>query len=215
MREVEDLHSCQPTALAKQFGQIDIYLFDQLLRGRITPEMTVLDAGCGNGRNLVHLLRQNCTVFAVDASERAVEETYELARRLAPATPADHFRMERLEELSFEDATFDAVICLAVLHFARGPIHFDRMLAELWRVLAPGGLLFTRLASSIGLENRIMPLSDGRYRLPDGTDRYLVDEARLLKTTTRLGGRLADPLKTTNVHGQRCMTTWSVWKDDA
>ena len=215
MREVEDLHSCQPTALAKQFGQIDIYLFDQLLRGRITPEMTVLDAGCGNGRNLVHLLRQNCTVFAVDASERAVEETYELARRLAPATPADHFRVERLEELSFEDATFDAVICLAVLHFARGPIHFDRMLAELWRVLAPGGLLFTRLASSIGLENRIMPLSDGRYRLPDGTDRYLVDEARLLKTTTRLGGRLADPLKTTNVHGQRCMTTWSVWKDDA
>ena len=215
MREVEDLHSCQPTALAKQFGQIDIYLFDQLLRGRITPEMTVLDAGCGNGRNLVHLLRQNCTVFAVDASERAVEETYELAQRLAPTTPADRFRVERLEELSFEDATFDAVICLAVLHFARGPIHFDRMLAELWRVLAPGGLLFTRLASSIGLENRIMPLSDGRYRLPDGTDRYLVDEARLLKTTTRLGGRLADPLKTTNVHGQRCMTTWSVWKDDA
>ncbi len=215
MREVEDLHSCQPTALAKQFGQIDIYLFDQLLRGRITPEMTVLDAGCGKGRNLVHLLRQNCTVFAVDASERAVEETYELAQRLAPTTPADRFRVERLEELSFEDATFDAVICSAVLHFARGPIHFDRMLAELWRVLAPGGLLFTRLASSIGLENRIMPLSDGRYRLPVGTDRYLVDEARLLKTTTRLGGRLADPLKTTNVHGQRCMTTWSVWKDDA
>jgi len=215
MREVEDLHSCQPTALAKQFGQIDIYLFDQLLKGRITPQMMVLDAGCGNGRNLVHLLRQNCTVFAVDASERAVEKTYDLARRLAPATPADHFRMERLEELSFEDATFDAVICLAVLHFARGPIHFDRMLAELWRVLAPGGLLFTRLASSIGLENRIMPLSDGRYRLPDGTDRYLVDEAMLLKTTTRLGGRLADPLKTTNEHGQRCMTTWSEWKDDA
>lgn len=215
MREVEDLHSCQPTALAKQFGQIDIYLFDQLLKGRITPQMMVLDAGCGNGRNLVHLLRQNCTVFAVDASERAVEKTYELAQRLAPTTPADRFRVERLEKLSFEDATFDAIICLAVLHFARGPIHFDRMLAELWRVLTPGGLLFTRLASSIGLENRIIPLPNGRYRLPDGTDRYLVDEAMLLKTTTRLGGRLADPLKTTNVHGQRCMTTWSVWKDDA
>ncbi len=33
--------------LQKQFGGIDIYLFDQLLKGRITAEMRVLDAGCG------------------------------------------------------------------------------------------------------------------------------------------------------------------------
>lgn len=72
--------------------------------------------------------------------------------------------------------------------------------------------LFTRLATSIGLEDRIVPIGSGRYRLPDGTDRYLVDEATLLSTTERLGGRLADPIKTTNVQGQRCMTTWCVRK---
>ena len=204
----------RPTiSLTEQFGQIDIYLFDQLLKGRITPDMTVLDAGCGNGRNLVYLLRQGCRVFGVDASAHAVDETRDLARRLVPRTPADRFRVERLEALSFEDGAFDAVICSAVLHFAEGQTHFERMLDELWRVLASGGLLFARLASSIGLEDRVVPIGSGRYRLPDGTDRYLVDEATLLGATERLGGRLADPIKTTNVQGQRCMTTWCVWKD--
>ena len=204
----------QTASLTEQFGQIDIYLFDQLLKGRITPDMTVLDAGCGNGRNLVYLLRQGCRVFGVDASAHAVDETRDLARRLVPRTPADRFRVERLEALSFEDGAFDAVICSAVLHFAEGQIHFERMLDELWRVLASGGLLFARLASSIGLEGRVVPIGSGRYRLPDGTDRYLVDEATLLGATERLGGRLADPIKTTNVQGQRCMTTWCVWKDE-
>jgi hypothetical protein len=54
---------------------------------------------------------------------------------------------------------------------------------------------------------------DGRFRLPDGTTRYLVDEAALMDWTRRLGGRLLDPLKTTIVHGQRSMTTWVVRKD--
>ena len=44
--------------LRAQFGAIDVYLFDQLLRGAIRPGMRVLDAGCGSGRNLVYLLRE-------------------------------------------------------------------------------------------------------------------------------------------------------------
>jgi len=200
------------TTLTDQFGAIDIYLFDQLLRNRITPDMTVLDAGCGNGRNLVYLLQQGCRTYGVDASVRAVAATRELASRLSPSTPPDRFRTESLDAMSFEDNYFHAVICSAVLHFADGPDHFDRMVDELWRVLAPGGFLFTRLASSIGIEDRVVALGSGRYRLPDGSDRYLVEEAQLLEKTDSLGGRLADPLKTTNVQGQRCMTTWCLWK---
>lgn len=213
MRKNETLCPSNPSAVAQQFGEIDIYLFDQLLKGRITPDMRVLDAGCGNGRNLIHLLKENYFVFGVDASARAIEETSALSKRLAPTTPPERFRVERIEALSFHDSTFDVVICSAVLHFAEGQAHFKQMLAELWRVLAPGGLLFTRLASSIGLEDKITPLEDGRHLLPDGTVRYLVDEATLLSATTELGGLLADPVKTTNVQGQRCMTTWSIWKE--
>ena len=84
------------------------------------------------------------------------------------------------------------------------------MLAGAWRLVRPGGLFFCRLASSIGMEGRFVPLGNGRYRLPDGSERYLVDEARLLALTAELGGTLVDPLKTTVVQGQRCMTTWVV-----
>jgi tellurite methyltransferase len=198
--------------LTDEFGSIDIYLFDQILRQRITTDMTVLDAGCGSGRNLVYLLQHGCRTYGVDGAERAVEATRKLASRLSPNTPPDHFRTEALDAMSFEDNLFDAVICSAVLHFADGRDHFDRMVDELWRVLAPGGFLFARLASSIGIEDAVVALGSGRYRLPDGSDRYLVDEAQLLEKTAHLHGRLADPLKTTNVQGQRCMTTWCVWK---
>jgi hypothetical protein len=69
-------------------------------------------------------------------------------------------------------------------------------------------------ASTIGIESQVEPLGDGRrYRLPDGTARYLVDEPLLMALTRRLGGRLLDPLKTTAVQGQRSMTTWVVRKD--
>jgi SAM-dependent methyltransferase len=116
-----------------------------------------------------------------------------------------------VESLPWPDTSFDAVIASAVLHFADDEGHFGRMVVEMWRVLAPGGLFFARLASSIGLEHEL-PAPRGRMRLPDGTDRFVVDEALLLDWTARLGGTMADPLKTTNVQHQRCMTTWCLEK---
>lgn len=199
--------------LLDQFGHIDIYLFDQILRGRIAPGMRVLDAGCGGGRNLVYLLREGYDVSATDRDPQAVSTVRALASTLAPALPADHFRVEPVEQSSFADATFDVVVSNAVLHFARDDAHFDAMVTELWRLTAPGGLLFARLASSIGMGERMQPVGRGRYLMPDGSERYLVDEARLLSTTARLGGRLLDPLKTTIVQDQRCMTTWVVARE--
>ena len=200
------------SSLVERFGQIDIYLFDQLLKGRITSDMRVLDAGCGDGRNLVYLLRSGCDVWATDRDEQAVERTWRMAATLRPDAARTHYRVEALDALTFDDGAFDVVIASAVLHFADDQDHFTRMTTELGRVLAPGGLLFARLASSIGIEDRIDFAAPGRYRLPDGSDRFLVDEATLLDMTRRLDGALLDPLKTTIVQGQRAMTTWCVRK---
>ena len=145
--------------LSAQFGSIDIYLFDQLLRGRITPPMRVVDAGCGSGRNLHYLMRAGFEVAAVDAQPEAVAATRQLAARLAPALPAGDFRVEPVEAMSFPDHDADAVLSIAVLHFARDDAQFGAMLREMWRVLRPGGLLFCRLASDIGMERRVQPLS--------------------------------------------------------
>ncbi len=198
--------------LERQFGQIDIYLFDQLLRGRIRPGMRVLDAGCGGGRNLVYLLQAGFEVCATDADARAVDAVRRLAAQLAPRLPGENFRVEPVERMTFPDAFADVVLSSAVLHFARDDAHFDAMVREMWRVLKPAGMLFCRLASSIGMEDRVTPIGGRRFGLPDGSERYLVDEAMLMGLTARLGGRLLDPLKTTIVQNQRCMTTWVVEK---
>jgi tellurite methyltransferase len=190
------------TDLQKQFGQIDIYLFDQLLRGRIQPGMTIFDAGCGYGRNLVYLLANGYDVYGVDADPQA----------FVADLSADRFRNEPLETMSFPDRFADVVISSAVLHFARDNEHFNAMLAASWRVLKPNGIFFCRLASSIGIENRITATGERRFRLPDGSQRYLVDEALLLSLTESLGGELLDPLKTTVVQNQRSMTTWVLRK---
>jgi tellurite methyltransferase len=198
--------------LERQFGEIDIYLFDQLLRGRIRPGMRVLDAACGGGRNLVYLLQSGFDVFASDADVRAVEAVRRLAAQLAPQLPAENFRAEPVERMTFPDAFADVVVSSAVLHFARDDAQFDAMVREMWRVLKSGGMLFCRLASSIAMEDRVARIAGRRFALPDGSERYLVDEAMLMDLTARLGGGLLDPLKTTVVQNQRCMTTWVVRK---
>lgn len=199
--------------LRKQFGEIDIYLFDQLLRGRIAPGMRILDAGCGFGRNLVYLLSQAYEVFAVDRDPQSVDHVRRLAATLAPNLPPANFRPEAIESMSFPDAFADVVISSAVLHFARDDDQFREMLQGSWRVLKPGGLLFCRLASSIGMEHQVQRIAGRRFLLPDGSERYLVDEELLTQAANDLGGRMIDPLKTTVVQNERCMTTWVVRKD--
>jgi tellurite methyltransferase len=196
-------------SLQEQFGPIDIYLFDQLLRGRITPGMRILDAGCGYGRNLVYLLREGYEVFGADADAEAIAGV----RELAAALPADHFRREAIESMTFPEAFADVVISSAVLHFAVDNAHFVRMLEGSWKALKPGGLFFCRLASSLGIKEEIRPTGENRFLLPDGSERYLVDEAKLLRLTEQLGGELLDPIKTTVVQGMRSMTTWVIRKN--
>ncbi len=171
--------------------------------------MRILDAGCGSGRNLVYLLRAGYAVYAVDIDPQAVQSASQLQPDLAP----DHFRVEPIERMSFPDAFADVVLSSAVLHFAHDDEQFNAMLHGTWRVLKPGGLLFCRLASSIGMETQIRQISGRRFQLPDGSERYLVDEQLLCGLTESLGGRMLDPLKTTVVQNQRSMTTWIVRKN--
>lgn len=199
------------SGLRSEFGDIDIYLFDQLLRGRLDRRGRILDAGCGSGRNLPYLLMHGFDVFAIDRDAAAVTSVERLMARLKPSWSGDHVRQGEVDALPWTDACMDAVLSSAVLHFARDLAHFRAMILEMWRVLAPGGLLFARLATSIGLEGRI-PMTVGRVLLPDGSERFVVDEATILRIADELGGRLLDPLKTTNVQNLRAMTTWVMEK---
>jgi SAM-dependent methyltransferase len=197
-------------SVQEQFGQIDIYVFDQILRGNIAPGMTVLDAGCGYGRNLVHLLRESCQVFAIDEDAEGVEHVRKLSDSLGAGLPAENFQVGQLDQMPFPDALADVVLCCAVLHFARDEDHFRAMLAELWRVVKPGGMLFCRLGSRIGMD--FERVGRNIFELGDGSHWFLVDEDMLLDLTEEMGAVLVDPLKTTIVQDLRCMTTWVLRK---
>ena len=188
--------------LRVQFGEIDIYLFDQLLRGRFDARPRILDAGSGSGRNLPFFLHHGFHVAAIDGESAAVAAI----KQLVPGAVQGE-----LDALPWDDGTFDAVICSAVLHFARDAAHWEAMVREMWRVLRRGGLFFARLASSIGIEP-LLPAPTGRMRLPDGSERFVVDEQTVVGITRALGGRLLDPIKTTVVQQQRAMTTWVLEK---
>jgi len=185
---------------------------DQLLRGRFDNRRRVLDCGCGDGRNLHYLLKAGFECFGVDADAGAIDRLRRSTAHLAPATPTANFVAGDIERLPWADGSMHAVICSAVLHFSEDEAHFSRMMHDMWRVLAPGGLFFARLASNIGLERVLGDRAGRRMRLPDGSDRFVVDERMLLDWTDRLGARLIDPIKTTNVQQQRCMTTWCLHK---
>jgi SAM-dependent methyltransferase len=194
----------------EQFGQIDIYVFDQILRGNIAQRMRILDAGCGYGRNLVHLLREGCEIFATDANAEGIAHVRALAAELAPNLPASNFLVGQIEQIDLPDNFADVVICSSVLHFARDESHFLTMIKELWRVLRPGGLLFCRLGSRIGMD--FEQVRRHIYRINDGSEWFLVDESMLMQLTQQLDAVMVDPLKTTIVQDYRCMTTWVLRK---
>lgn len=198
--------------LQQQFGNIDIYLFDQLLKGRFDNCGKILDAGCGGGRNLVYFLQNGFDVYGIDPNPSAIEAIRELAGQFSPKLSPNNFKIAAAEDLPFEDNAFDLIISSAVLHFAADENHFEAMVTSMWRVLKPGGYLFARLASDIGIENLVQSFGNRRYLLPDGSERFLVNEKILLDYTWKLKGKLFEPIKTTNVQNLRCMTTWCLQK---
>jgi ubiquinone/menaquinone biosynthesis C-methylase UbiE len=155
-------------------------------------------------------LREGCEIFALDASSEVVEHVRNLSASLATGLPVENFQVGHLEQMPFPDSFADVVICNAVLHFARDEDHFREMLFEMWRVIRPGGLLFCRLGSRIGMDFK--RVQGCKYIVGDGSEWFLVDEEMLLELTEEMNAVLVDPLKTTIVQDYRCMTTWVLRK---
>jgi len=190
-----------------QIINTDIYLIDQILKGRFDHTKRVLDVGCGTGRNLPYFLHGDFEVFGIDSDEKQINELIHNKQ-----VNRANFKVARADNIPFNNLEFDLIICNAVLHFANDKEHFERMLQSMWNRLEQGGILFMRLASNIGIEPLIEPMENGKYALPDGTIRYLVDQNELLKYTENMNATLVEKIKTTNVQDMRCMTTWILKK---
>jgi SAM-dependent methyltransferase len=139
-----------------------------------------------------------------------VDHVRQLSASLQTELPAENFQVGSIEKMPFPDALADVVLANSVLHFARDDRHFRAMLAELWRVLKPGGMLFCRLGSRIGMD--FQRIRGNIFLIPDGSKWFLVDQQMLLDLTEEMNAVQVDPLKTTIVQDYRCMTTWVLRK---
>ena len=184
-------------------GETDIYLADQIIKGRYQINDKILDAGCGTGRNLHWFLQNNISIYGIDTNEDVISNL----KTKFPLLPAERFQQSSVEKIPFENNYFDHVISSAVLHFADTTFQFYFMMAEMIRVLKPKGSLFIRMTSDIGIENKVELISNGVYNIPDGSKRFLLTRPILADLIQKYKLSFLEPLKTVNVDDIRCMTT--------
>ncbi len=188
-------------------GNIDIYLLDQILKRRFEYDFKILDAGCGEGRNLIYFVRKNYQVYGFDRDSDSIQMLKYLVKSINKEYPTDRFISANVEQMPYDNHEFDAIISSAVLHFAEDKDHFMKMLHETVRVLKTKGILFVRMAADVGMEKHIKPMGNGRYFLPDGSVRFLLTKEMLSEIMEIFGLSFIEPFKTVIVDDKRCMST--------
>lgn len=197
------------TDVLKKLGNIDIYLLDQIMKGRYINGQTILDAGCGSGRNMQWFYDNDFIIYAIDINQESIA----YIKKEYP-TQKDNYQVASLASLPYQDDSFDHVINSAVLHFAESTEAFMKCFSELIRVLKPGGSLFIRMTSDVGIENKITHLQNGVYRLGDESTRFLLSRKLLQQLLDQFPIALLEPFKNTNVADLRVMSTVVLTKLD-
>lgn len=105
----------------------------------------VLDAGCGPALMAEPLLERGAEVWGIDAAEKMIR-LGEQRLQDHPQRARVHLRVGPLERLEFASEAFDAVIAMGVLEYVPDRV---RALAEIRRVLRPGGIFVLTIPSSV------------------------------------------------------------------
>ena len=199
----------QPIPIQELIGNTDIYLVDQIMKERYQPTDKILDAGCGGGKNLFWFLKNEIEIYGIDKDATPIN----YLKSIHPDFKTERFQVAETDQLPFKNNFFDHVISSAVLHFAESSPHFYKMVKELARVLKPKGSLFIRMASNIGMEDKVKLIEDGVYHIPDGTARFLLTPTLLYKAMQENNLSFIEPLKIVNVNNIRCMSTLVLMKN--
>ena len=130
----------------------------------INPKSNILDAGCGNGKNMVYLQNQGHNMIGIDFSDGLLE--------ICKQKNLNVYNSD-IRNLPFNDFTFDYVISIAVIHHLNTEEDRIKAINELLRVTKKGGkVLFTMWAlEQDDLSKRKMILGDN-YVPFKGITRY-------------------------------------------
>ncbi len=188
-------------------GKTDIYLIDQIVKGRYLAGDSILDAGSGKGRNLHWFYQNKINIHGID-----MDENHVYSSRISYPRIKDQIHCLSIEDSDQLGLKFDHIICNAVLHFANSKKVFLLQWKQLFSLLKPDGTFFIRMCSDIGIEAKLKALNDGVYLIPDGTRRFLLTRDILNELQLLYGFELIEPLKTVNVNDIRSMSTLIVRK---
>lgn len=193
-------------------GNTDLHLLDQILKGRYEPHMRVLDAGCGEGRNLPYFVRNGFDQWGVDTNPVALRLLRMQGKSWNPTFDPEKFIEGDLAELPFPPAAFDAVLCVAVLHFAPDEVHFSRMTDELLRVLKPSGSLFIRMNASVEA-NANPKVTNRKPSVPSDESRFLLTPDLVDQLTERYSLTWLEPMRVEQVAGEYAQSTLVLQKN--
>lgn len=164
-----------PEDINKAFGNIDLFLLDQLLKGNFNNRKILLDAGCGEGRNLKYFITRGLEVYGIDTSPAAIRMAGLIYRKGAI------FKEAGIEDQPFSENFFEAILCINVLHHCRNEEQFIKMWDTLINMLKPGGILFIRTLI--------------KAEKPTEEDLFLLSEQLLEKLISKCRLRWIEPLK--------------------
>lgn len=150
-------------------GNIDLFLLDQILKGRFENTDRILDAGCGEGRNLTYFIRNEYDVWGIDNNATALKMLRMTGRSLHKGFDPEKFIATEITEIPFPPQSFDVIICLAVLHFSPSEKAFFTALDEMMKVLRKDGSLFVSMYSNFGMAKEVVHQEDVDNKVLNGS----------------------------------------------
>jgi 2-polyprenyl-3-methyl-5-hydroxy-6-metoxy-1,4-benzoquinol methylase len=171
--------------LNSALGNADLILVDQILKNRFHKQMRILDAGCGEGRNMVYFIKNDFRIYGIDANADAVKLAKLYCRSLNNTFEVENIQNFTIEQNPFPDHFFDAIICLNVLHSAKNQNDFFLWFEQLIRMLHSGGFLLLSLQSQIGVsQNHQQDDPNGRNNM--GNENFYLLSENVLQEILKL-----------------------------
>jgi len=171
--------------LNSALGNADLILIDQILKNRFHKQMKILDAGCGEGRNMVYFIKNDFRIYGIDANVDAIRLAKLYCRSLNNTFEVENIQNFAIEQNPFPDHFFDAIICLNVLHSAKNQNDFFLWFEQLFRMLHSRGFLLLSLQSQIGVsQNHQQDDPNGRNNM--GNENFYLLTENVLQEILKL-----------------------------
>lgn len=154
--------------------------------------MKIADLGCGAGRYTVWLAKNGYDVYACDASEGMLNKTKEGLEKIGYHDIEWKIVKSRLEELVFDDETFDIVLTNGVIHNAFTCEEYKQCLKECVRVLKTGGVFYLSAFTSDTVDKKLKKVEEHVYLTPDGLRMVLFDKIEIIQMLSDLNFQMTE-----------------------